>query len=180
MTHRFAILILTSTCLALSACSDGDIDSDEVSFDIRNDAGQVIGSLELESLGANGTDIEVELSGLDGAGTHAMHFHETGLCEAPAFTSSGGHFNPEGVSHGEVGDGPHAGDMMNIQIGADGSGEFEVINTRVSIRGEGGLPALMDSDGAALVIHAKADDYTSQPSGAAGPRIACAVIPPTG
>jgi len=118
--------------------------------------------------------VKVEVKGLT-PGTRAMHFHEIGRCEAPDFTSSGGHFNPAGVAHGQVEDGPHAGDMMNIEIDADGNGSFSVLNDMVSVK-SGDLPALMDADGTALVIHAGPDDYESQPSGAAGPRVACAVI----
>jgi len=65
--------------------------------------------------------------------------------------------------------------MMNVEVSADGTGTFNVNNMKVNLR-DGSLPALMDADGTALIIHGGADDYTSQPSGAAGPRVACAVI----
>ena len=109
-------------------------------------------------------------------GPHAFHFHETGKCEGPDFKSAGGHFNPEMKSHGfESDDGPHAGDMENIEVSADGTGMFQGINMRVSLGGSD-LPTLKDGDGSAIIVHAGADDYASQPSGAAGARIACAVI----
>jgi Cu-Zn family superoxide dismutase len=108
---------------------------------------------------------------------HAMHFHETGKCEGPDFKSAGGHFNPSGADHGmDMPNGPHAGDMMNIEIAADGTGELTLVNDRLAITAGGALPALMDADGAALIIHEKADDFKSQPSGAAGARIGCALI----
>ena len=66
--------------------------------------------------------------------------------------------------------------MMNVEADADGTGTFIVINERVSINGNHGLPALLDADGTALILHAGADDYESQPSGAAGSRIGCAVV----
>ena len=113
---------------------------------------------------------QVDIKGLT-PGTHAMHFHEFGACEAPDFKSAGGHYNPAAVAHGH-----HAGDMMNINVAENGIGTFKVINDKVNLKG-GTLPAFMDSDGTALIIHAGADDYVSQPSGAAGPRVACAVIP---
>lgn len=145
--------------------------------DIMNPEGETIGTVTLTSLGMGGTEVKVDVSGLE-QGTHALHFHQTGKCEGPEFTSAGGHFNPTNKEHGfDVADGPHAGDMENIDIGVNGEGVFTVTNERVSIRSnESELPALLDADGAALMIHQKADDYTSQPSGAAGARVGCAVI----
>ena len=145
--------------------------------DIQMADGTTLGSVSLVDLAEGGIQVTISISGLDGAGTHAMHFHEKGLCEAPGFTSSGGHFNPSNVSHGTMSsDGPHAGDMMNIEVTSDGMGTLTVVNERVSIEGGYGLPALIDEDGAALIIHEKADDYTTQPTGAAGGRIGCAVL----
>jgi Cu-Zn family superoxide dismutase len=139
--------------------------------------GDTLGTLSLKDLGEDGTEVTVTVSGIDGAGTHGMHFHETGVCEAPSFTSSGGHFNPMSMAHGKLSpDGPHAGDMMNMEVGADGTGTLTVINARVSISGDHGLPALLDADGTALIIHERGDDYTTQPTGAAGGRIGCAVL----
>jgi Cu-Zn family superoxide dismutase len=81
------------------------------------------------------------------------------------------------MDHGKMSaNGPHAGDMMNIEVDRNGMGTLTVINDRVSINGEHGLPALLDADGTALIIHEKADDYITQPTGAAGSRIGCAVL----
>ncbi|CAM3792634.1 superoxide dismutase family protein [Litorimonas haliclonae] len=145
--------------------------------DIMNPDGETIGTVTLTSLGMGGTEVKVDVSGLE-QGTHALHFHQTGKCEGPDFTSAGGHFNPTDKEHGfDVAGGPHAGDMENIDVGINGEGVFTVTNERVSIRSDNSdLPALLDADGAALMIHQKADDYTSQPSGAAGARVGCAVI----
>lgn len=108
-------------------------------------------------------------------GAHGFHIHETGSCE-PDFSAAGGHFAPRDHAHGlEVIEGEHAGDMPNIHVGADGKLKIEILNPRISLAsGEEGY--LFDADGAAIVIHAGADDYTSQPSGDAGDRIACGVI----
>lgn len=136
-----------------------------------------IGTISLVDVGIHGTKVTVSLSGLQGAGVHAMHFHETGKCESPDFSSAGGHYNPENTNHGAYASGgPHAGDMMNIEVNEDGIGVMTIVNERVSINGQQQLPALFDDDGSALIIHAGADDYESQPSGAAGPRIGCAVL----
>ena len=145
--------------------------------DIMNPDGEKIGSVTLTSLGMDGTEVKVDVSGLE-QGTHALHFHQTGKCEGPDFSSAGGHFNPTNMDHGfDSANGPHAGDMENIDLGVNGEGVFTVTNDRVSIRNDDSeLPALLDADGAALMIHMEADDYTSQPSGAAGARVGCAVI----
>lgn len=170
--------------LILSACSEASAPKNEggtqapteLNQSIKSADGSTLGNLKLTDLGAEGTKVTVTVAGIS-PGVHAMHFHEIGACVAPDFKSSGGHYNPAGVSHGtKMADGPHAGDMMNVTVSEDGSGEFTVINEQVSINGDHGLHPLLDSDGTALVLHAKADDYESQPSGAAGARIGCAVI----
>jgi Cu-Zn family superoxide dismutase len=123
----------------------------------------------------NGVLLDLDVSGVP-PGEHAFHIHETGRCDpADGFKSAGDHFAARAHQHGfKVQGGPHAGDMMNQFVGEDGRLRAHVVNTRVTLRdGEG---SVFDKDGSALVVHAKADDYQSQPSGNAGDRIACAVI----
>ena len=110
------------------------------------------------------------------AGEHAFHIHEKGVCNpADGFKSAGGHFNPFAKKHGfKAEGGPHAGDMPNQVAGADGVLRANVINTMVTLKD--GKGTLFGPDGTSLVIHDGPDDYESQPSGAAGARIACAVI----
>jgi len=104
-------------------------------------------------------------------GEHGFHIHTTGACTAPDFKSAGGHFNPDGVSHGFLhGDAHHAGDMPNIFVPASGKLHVHAFADGVTFN------ELFDDDGAALMVHDGADDYESQPSGAAGARIACGVI----
>ena len=118
----------------------------------------------------HGVLIAVELHDLK-PGIHAIHLHETGKCEAPAFKTAGGHFNPGKKQHGFMtADGAHAGDMPNLDVPADGKLKAELL------AGDATRVALLDADGAAVVIHAKADDYKSQPAGDAGDRVACGVI----
>src|SRR5918998_756348 len=110
------------------------------------------------------------------AGEHAMHFHEVGDCsDTAAFSKAGGHFDPTSSQHGFlVEEGPHAGDMENFAIAAGVENDVRAFDPMVRFtEGEG---ALMDGDGSALIIHAGADDYASQPSGESGDRIACAQI----
>jgi Cu-Zn family superoxide dismutase len=107
------------------------------------------------------------------AGEHAVHLHENGDCSADDATSAGGHWNPAGNDHGKRGeDEYHAGDIDNLTVGEDGIGNLEIVVEGWSI-GDG-----QDSDilNKAIIIHADADDFTSQPSGAAGSRVACGVI----
>lgn len=107
------------------------------------------------------------------AGKHAVHLHENGDCSAADATSAGGHWNPEGEEHGKRGEGEfHAGDINNLTVGEDGLGSLVMVVDGWSI-GDG-----QDSDilNKAVIIHAEADDFTSQPSGAAGSRVACGVI----
>ena len=175
MRKTLAITMVTGTSVMLAACGSAGSDAENLSFPILNAQGVEIGTVAIEALSGGGVDVEVSATGLT-PGTHAMHFHEFGRCDGPDYKSAGGHYNPAGVPHGQVEGGSHAGDMMNVEAGADGTGKFNVTNMKVSLRA-GSLPALMDSDGTALIIHGGADDYRSQPSGAAGPRVACAVIP---
>jgi len=111
------------------------------------------------------------------AGEHAIHLHKNGDCSAADATSAGGHWNPAGDDHGKRGKNEyHAGDIDNLTVGEDGKGNLEMVVEGWSI-GDG-----QDSDilNKAVIIHADADDFTSQPSGAAGSRVACGVIQEAG
>ncbi len=124
----------------------------------------------------NGILLRADLEGVP-AGAHGFHIHETGACDAAdGFQSAGGHFGGLSDTHGIlVAGGPHSGDMPNIHVPENGALMIEVLNTLVSLN-EDGDGYLMDENGSAILIHADADDYESQPSGAAGDRIACGVI----
>jgi superoxide dismutase, Cu-Zn family len=109
-------------------------------------------------------------------GEHAFHVHEKGVCAAPGFQSAGGHFNPFGKQHGMKNpSGPHAGDLPNIAVGADGKAIVEMTAYLVTLR-EGEKNSLFQPGGTSLVIHAGPDDYVSDPAGNSGPRFACGVI----
>lgn len=124
-----------------------------------------------------GVLIELRLAGLP-PGEHALHIHERGRCDAgTGFKSAGDHFAPRGNAHGyHDAKGPHAGDLPNVFADDAGRLRAHLLATRVSL--ERGETSLLDADGAALVVHARPDDYRSQPAGDAGDRIACAVIEP--
>jgi Cu-Zn family superoxide dismutase len=124
-----------------------------------------------------GVLLRVELKGLP-PGWHGMHFHEKGDCGDPKFMNSGAHVHSTVPAvHGLLkDDGTDSGDLPNLYVSADGTATAEFYSTLVSMKGEGGRPALLDADGSALIIHANPDDYVTQPIGGAGARIACAVI----
>lgn len=136
-----------------------------------NAAGQSIGTVESwETPGA--VTFRLRAAGLP-LGIHGIHVHAVGRCDAPTFETAGPHWNPSQRAHGFNNPaGPHAGDMPNVTIAATG-----VLQENVALSGAS-LAALADADGAALVIHAAADDYRTDPSGNSGGRIACAVVAP--
>lgn len=109
------------------------------------------------------------------AGTYGMHVHEFGKCEGPKFESAGAHWNPAGKQHGKDNPaGAHMGDLDNLVVGANGRGGATISLTGTSLN----AGTLLDADGAAVVVHAKPDDYKTDPSGNSGDRIACAVLGP--
>ncbi|MDE0684534.1 MAG: superoxide dismutase family protein [Candidatus Poribacteria bacterium] len=106
-------------------------------------------------------------------GLHAIHIHAYGDCSAPDGTSAGGHWNPTDVAHGKWGEGEfHLGDIGNITVGEDGTGRITLTTDLWEI----GTGSDVDVVGKGIIVHADADDFVSQPSGAAGARIACGVI----
>lgn len=138
---------------------------------IRDASGKQVGSLTLIDT-YSGVLITGSVNDL-GLGAHGIHVHAVGKCEAP-FTTAGGHFNPVGRQHGyRNASGPHLGDLPNLDLPASGTHRFEMLLPGVTLKGSN---ALLDADGAAVVIHASRDDYTTDPAGNSGGRIACGVI----
>lgn len=118
--------------------------------------------------------IRIEAMGM-ARGSYAAHVHATGLCTPPDYTSAGPHWNPTGQQHGRNNPaGMHKGDLPNLEVGTDGRGSFEYVIPGAWIAG--GPSPMLDADGAAIVIHAKADDYRTDPAGNAGARMACGVF----
>ena len=137
--------------------------------------GKAIGQVAI-SEDANGVSLKVTAAGLP-AGTHGVHLHEKGMCEGPKFESAGAHWNPATKQHGRDNPmGAHLGDLANMEAadGAEASSTYLVAGVTVG----GATNALADADGTSLVVHAKADDYKTDPSGNSGDRIACAVLAP--
>ena len=147
--------------------------ADMAGADIVGVGGAAVGKATFEQA-PTGVLISVEVAGLPPGG-HGIHLHSVGAC-TPDFKASKGHINPDKVKHGlRNPEGPDNGDLPNLYVGADGSTRAEFFTTRVTVAG-GDMPALLDEDGSAVVIHAQPDDHMTQPIGGAGGRIACGVI----
>jgi Cu-Zn family superoxide dismutase len=141
--------------------------------DIVNSQGQKIGTAKILAA-KQGVKIEVNVSQLP-PGIHGIHIHNVGKCEGPDFTSAGPHLNPDTKKHGKDNpEGPHAGDLLNIEVKADGRAKANLRDAMVTL-GEGPNSIFHDG-GTAIVIHAKEDDYKTDPAGNSGPRIACGII----
>lgn len=147
--------------------------ADETKVELKDAQGKSVGTAVITP-GHMGVDIALDLHGLP-AGEHAVHIHQVAKCDAPDFKSAGGHFNPDGKKHGlENPEGHHAGDMKNFTVGEDGTAKTSVMNMDVNLGSDN--HSVFSNGGTALVIHAKADDLKTDPTGNAGDRIACGVI----
>lgn len=168
-------LSIATASLALTACITGE-PRGGAPVALVNASGQPIGSVRAWQT-AGGVTFRIDASGLP-HGLHGVHVHGVGRCDPPDFASAGPHWDPAGHKHGMNNPaGPHAGDLPNVEVAANG-----VLGATVTLPGAvlvgGGSTALIDADGAALVVHAGADDYMTDPSGNSGARIACAVLQP--
>lgn len=183
MRNYTAAILVSGATISLMACQ-GAPDSSAVSY-AESPAGTVLAqaALDFPGLDANASatinasdgsaSITITANGLS-EDNRGFHLHETGACEAPDFKSAGGHLNPLGKAHGSKSDGgSHVGDLPNLETGSDGTARltYTIDGTLEDIEAW-----LFDEDGTAVVIHEGADDYLTDPSGAAGARIACGVL----
>lgn len=149
---------------------------EHVSVELKDASGTIKGVAALTSV-ADGVQVRLRAHGLE-PGEHALHFHQNAKCEGPDFKSAGPHFNPASKQHGiENPQGSHNGDMPNFRAKKNGNANFKYVNKDVTL-GDAGSAAnsLFANGGTAVIIHAKADDYKTDPSGNAGDRVACGVI----
>lgn len=173
MMRKLSTLIVMMAAGACAHTPQAMVGEATASADLRNAAGESVG---MATLVQRGGVVEITIHATDlPPGVHGVHIHTTGSCTPPDFSSAGGHFAPRSRQHGfENPAGPHGGDLPNIEVGADGTGHFMLTNDRVTLTS--GPATLFDEDGSAIVVHAGADDYRTDPAGASGARIACGVI----
>lgn len=189
--RQAGLLLFGGAALAVAACAtDGDateaaaeagggpivstIGPPVLNADLRDAEGRTRAHATVEQSG-DSLRVRIEASGMS-SGSYGAHVHTTGRCDPPGFTTAGPHWNPTGQMHGKDNPkGMHKGDLPNLMVGADGRGSLEYTIPHAILSGM--LPTkLVDEDGAAVVIHAKPDDYRTDPSGNSGDRIACGVL----
>ncbi|MBB3862394.1 Cu-Zn family superoxide dismutase [Novosphingobium hassiacum] len=166
-----AAISALSGCSTMSGSETGDAALLARST-LSDAAGRGVGSAEITRTGST-LYLSASVTG-QGAGDHGIHFHAVGKCEAPGFTTAGGHLNPSAHQHGNLNPaGPHLGDLPNMTVAADGSGSLKapLIGVPADL-----IAAMFDADGTAIVFHAGPDDYKTDPSGNSGGRLACGVL----
>ena len=169
------LLPLASALICFAAAGSAFAATKSAHADLVNAQGATVGHAKLSAT-SGGVKISVEASQLT-PGDHGIHIHNVGKCEGPAFTTAGGHFNPTSAHHGThnaADPKPHLGDLPNLTIDAKGKGKLSFVVSGATL--DPGANSLFHDGGTALVIHAKADDLMSDPSGNSGDRVACGVI----
>jgi len=171
--HKLALIPVMVGLAAAYASAQAPATAPTAKATLKDAQGKTLGEATLRESPA-GVLVKLDLQGVP-PGTHAFHIHTVGKCDAPDFMTAGGHFNPMTMKHGLMATGgPHAGDMPNLFVPADGKLSVEVLDANVALGA--GPKSVFDTDGSALMLHAAADDYASDPAGNAGARIACGVI----
>lgn len=164
----FSLIALT-VILAITALPSAA----KTKVELKDAQGKAVGTVLLWEQGS-GVGLKLDLHDLP-PGEHGIHFHQTPKCDAPDFKSAGPHFNPDAKKHGlENPEGHHAGDMQNFTVDAQGKADLTLEDKDATL-GDG-AHSLFSNGGTAIVIHAKADDMKTDPSGNSGDRIACGII----
>jgi Cu-Zn family superoxide dismutase len=163
----------TTTAPPVDAPTTAAAESTHAAVQLSPTEGNTASGMLAVTSDGTGVKISGSLQGLKPDSEFGFHIHEVGDCSAPDASSAGGHFNPTNAPHGNPqGDEHHAGDMLNASSNADGVAEVDAHAEGVTLR----TGAANDVYGKAVVLHQKPDDYTTQPSGDSGDRIACGVI----
>jgi Cu-Zn family superoxide dismutase len=172
---RYRIFVIIAGLLGFVAVQLAGAAPKSAHADIVNAQGTKIGIAKITTTGT-GVKIAVKVSQLT-PGEHGIHIHTVGKCEGPAFTSAGGHFNPTSAHHGihnTQDPHPHLGDLMNLVVDEKGNAKATLMANGITLGEDAN--SLFHDGGTSLIIHAKADDLMSDPSGNSGDRIACGVI----
>lgn len=146
-----------------------------VTVTLKTAQGQDAGTLMLKQ-SKNGVQVTGKLMNLT-PGDHGIHVHQKAACDAPDFKSAGPHFNPDSKQHGSKNPaGPHAGDMpANLTVGADGTTKVNFVATGISLKPDA-PNSILANGGTSIIVHEKADDMMTDPSGNSGARIACGIV----
>ena len=172
---RFAIPLIAACAMALEGGAMA-MQSARAATTVRNAQGRVVGEAVATRERAV-VRLRLTQRGFV-PGTHGVHLHQTGRCDAPGFISAGPHWDPAGRQHGRLNPhGPHLGDLPNLQVAPDGSGRLE-LTIAIPAGTAAHVNPLLDPDGTSIVIHAAADDDRTDPAGHSGARIACGVYAP--
>jgi Cu-Zn family superoxide dismutase len=182
---KLSLMTLTAAAALVAGCAtsggetrgpapDEQAGPETAAADLRDSGGTVRARASAEEAG-DSVRIKIEAVAM-APGGYGAHIHSTGRCDPPDFASAGPHWNPTGQEHGKDNPaGMHKGDLPNLLVGADGRGSFEYTIPGAAVSGRG-PNAILDGDGAAIVVHAAADDFRTDPSGNSGARIACGVL----
>jgi len=161
MNRFFTTIVFVCSAAILPAAGQ----KNETTVSLSNGQGQPVGTATLSPAKDGGVEVALDLKNLT-PGRHAIHFHATPKCEGPAFTTAGGHYNPDNKKHGlQNPEGPHAGDVNNFTVLKNGTAKTTIIAPHMKMGVE-----------SALVVHAGMDDSKTDPSGNSGDRVACGVV----